>query len=254
MHRGGHRVPAGRGPGQHLGPGPDQAGRLAVGDEARGYHAENPRLWGLQLWAPVVNLLRDPRWGRNEEGYSEDPLLTGAISTAYGSGMQGDDPDHLKAAPMLKHYLANNNEVRRDTTSSNLRPRVLNEYDEPAFKPAISADAATGVMTAYNLVNGRPATVDPTCDVVRRGPTSRCSTSPTPGRRTTSTGSQAYYATQAEADAAMIKAGLDSFTVDDTNARPDGRPRSSGAGARGCSPRRTSTRRSRQSEHPVPAG
>ena len=60
----------------------------AVGDEARGYNTHGPGLWGLNLWAPVVNLLRDPRWGRNEEGYSEDPLLTGAISTAYGKGMR----------------------------------------------------------------------------------------------------------------------------------------------------------------------
>ena len=141
----------------------------AVGDEARGYHAQNPRVWGLNLWAPVVNLLRDPRWGRNEEGYSEDPLLTAAISTAYGSGMTGGDPDHLKSAPTLKHYLAYNNEVRRDVTSSNVPPRVLNEYDRAAFKPAIAADAATGVMASYNLVNGRPATVDPDLATVVRG-------------------------------------------------------------------------------------
>jgi beta-glucosidase len=75
----------------------------AVGQEARGYNAENPTLWGLNLWAPVVNLLRDPRWGRNEEGYSEDPYLTGQISTAYGRGMQGDDPRYLQSAPTLKH-------------------------------------------------------------------------------------------------------------------------------------------------------
>lgn len=105
----------------------------AVGDEARGFHADNPTVWGLNLWAPVVNLLRDPRWGRNEEGYSEDPTLTGAISTAYGSGLEGDDPDHLKAAPTLKHYLANNNEAGRDVTSSELPPRVKHEYDEAAF-------------------------------------------------------------------------------------------------------------------------
>jgi beta-glucosidase len=129
----------------------------AVGDEARGYNAIDPDVWGLQLWAPVVNLLRDPRWGRNEEGYSEDPLLTGAISTAYGSGMEGGDPDHLKAAPVLKHYLGYNNEVHRDTTSSDLRPRVLNEYDEKAFSPAISADAATGVMASTTWsTDGRP--------------------------------------------------------------------------------------------------
>ncbi|GAB3144249.1 hypothetical protein GCM10027258_32520 [Amycolatopsis stemonae] len=54
----------------------------AVGEEARGFSARNPALWGLNLWAPVVNLLRDPRWGRNEEGYSEDPYLTGRLATA----------------------------------------------------------------------------------------------------------------------------------------------------------------------------
>ncbi len=193
----------------------------AVGDEARGFNAQNPRVWGLNLWAPVVNLLRDPRWGRNEEGYSEDPLLTGAIATAYGSGMEGDDPDHLKAAPTLKHYLAYNNEVRRDVTSSNVPPRVLNEYDREAFRPAIAADAATGVMASYNLVNGRPATVDPSLDQVVRSWTGRylmnVSDAWAPNNLT---GSEAYYATQSEADAAIIKAGLNSFTVDDTNAEP----------------------------------
>src|SRR5665811_2529560 len=83
----------------------------------QGYNSIDSGLWGLNMWAPVVNLLRDPRWGRNEEGYSEDPLLTGAISTAYGSGMTGDDPFYLKTAPTLKHYLTNNNEVNRATTS-----------------------------------------------------------------------------------------------------------------------------------------
>src|SRR5665811_1579597 len=67
----------------------------AVGDEARGFNAQNPVVWGLNLWAPVVNLLRDPRWGRNEEGYSEDPMLTGSMATAYGSGMEGNDPRYL---------------------------------------------------------------------------------------------------------------------------------------------------------------
>src|SRR5665647_3213124 len=144
-----------------------------VGDEARGYNVQNPVVWGLNLWAPVVNLLRDPRWGRNEEGYSEDPTLTGAISTAYGSGLEGNDPRYLKTAPTLKHYLAYNNEVQRDVTSSNVPARVLNEYDRQAFKPAISANAATGVMASYNLVNGRPATVSPDLNDVVRSWTSK---------------------------------------------------------------------------------
>ncbi|SEG64566.1 beta-glucosidase [Thermomonospora echinospora] len=189
-----------------------------VGTEARGYHAVDPDVWGLQLWAPVVNLLRDPRWGRNEEGYSEDTLLTGALSTAYGQGIQGDDPDHLRAAPVLKHYLANNNEIRRDTTSANLPPRVKHEYDEQAFKAAIGADAATGVMSAYNLVNGRPMTAHPDHDDVVRTWTDRTLFNVTDaGGPNNLTGSQGYYATQAEASAAILKAGLDSFTVDDTN-------------------------------------
>ncbi|WP_433383851.1 glycoside hydrolase family 3 C-terminal domain-containing protein [Actinoplanes sp. CA-142083] len=193
----------------------------AVGDEARGFNAKNPRVFGLNLWAPVVNLLRDPRWGRNEEGYSEDPLLTGAISTAYGDGLQGGDPNHLKAAPTLKHYLAYNNEAGRDVTSSNVPNRVLNEYDRAAFKPALSANAATGVMASYNLVNGRPATVDPDLAGLERSwskyPLFNVSDAYAPYNLT---GSQKYYATQAEANAAVIKAGLNAFTVDDANGVP----------------------------------
>ncbi|ASU81031.1 beta-glucosidase [Actinopolyspora erythraea] len=190
----------------------------AVGTEARGYNSEAPHIWGLQLWAPTVNLLRDPRWGRNEEGYSEDPHLTGVISTAYGRGIQGDDPDRIRAAPVLKHYLANNNEIHRHTTSATLPPRVKHEYYEAAFEPALSAGAATGLMSAYNLVNGRPMTVHPDFDEVVR------SWAPHPlfnvtdaGGPNNLTGSQHYYATQPEADAAILKAGLDSFTVDDTD-------------------------------------
>ncbi|MEU7972683.1 glycoside hydrolase family 3 C-terminal domain-containing protein [Micromonospora sp. NPDC049089] len=193
----------------------------AVGDEARGYHAQNPRVWGLNLWAPVVNLLRDPRWGRNEEGYSEDPLLTAKISTAYGSGMTGGDPNHLKSAPTLKHYLAYNNEVRRDVTSSNVPPRVLNEYDRAAFKPAIAAGAATGVMASYNLVNGRPATVDPDPMTLFRDWTDRPLMNVTDAWAPNNlVNTQKYYATQAEGNAAIIKAGLSSFITDDTNAQP----------------------------------
>ncbi|WP_214107741.1 glycoside hydrolase family 3 protein [Acrocarpospora catenulata] len=188
----------------------------AVGTEARGYHAEDPRVWGLQLWAPVVNLLRDPRWGRNEEGYSEDPLLTGAISTAYAKGMTGDDPDHLRTAPVLKHYLANNNEVNRTTTNSSLPPRVLKEYEEPAFRTAIAADAATGVMTSYNVVNGRPATVTDLSEV--RSWTSRDLFSVTDAHAPNNlVDSQQYYPDLASADAAVLRAKVDSFTTDDTN-------------------------------------
>ncbi|MGW0612356.1 glycoside hydrolase family 3 C-terminal domain-containing protein [Streptomyces sp. NPDC002788] len=191
----------------------------AVGDEARGFQQERPPGWGLNLWAPVVNPLRDPRWGRNEEGYSEDPYLTSAMATAYGTGLTGGDPDHLKTAPTLKHFLGNNNEVDRTTTSSDLRPRVLKEYEEPAFRPSIEADAATGVMSSYNLVNGRPATVNPALDDVRAW-TSHDLLNVTDAyapNNLIGSGSQKYYDTLTEGNAATLKAGIDSFTTDDSN-------------------------------------
>ncbi|TLS42943.1 carbohydrate-binding protein [Streptomyces montanus] len=195
----------------------------AVGDETRGFQQERPAGWGLNLWAPVVNPLRDPRWGRNEEGYSEDPYLTGVMATAYGTGLTGGDPDHLKTAPTLKHYLANNNEADRTSTSSDLRPRVLKEYEEQAFKPAIEADAATGVMSSYNLVNGRPATVNPALNDEVRTWSDHDLLNVTDAyapNNLVSTGSQKYFGTLAEGNAAALKAGIDSFTTDDANSAP----------------------------------
>ncbi|GAA3465648.1 glycoside hydrolase family 3 protein [Nonomuraea roseola] len=193
----------------------------ATGDEVRGYAAENPELWGTQVWAPVVNLLRDPRWGRNEEGYSEDPLLTGAISTAYGKGLSGDDPVYLKTAPVLKHYLANNNEYQRSLTSSNLPPRVKHEYDEAAFKPAISADAATGVMGSYNLVNGRPNTVNPDQDEVVRTWTDKVLYNVSDAWAPQALYQvENYHPDEPTSYAATLKAGQDSFTVDGMDTAP----------------------------------
>jgi beta-glucosidase len=199
----------------------------AVGTEARGYHSTNDewQLWGLNVWAPVVNLLRDPRWGRNEEGYSEDATLTGAISTAYGRGLTGNTPGHLLTAPTLKHYLANNNEVSRATFDVQLRERVLNEYDRQAFRPAISADAATGVMSSYNPVNGRPNAVNPDLGTLVRSWTNKDLLNVTDaglpdslaGSGTDPNWNTHYYPNFTEGDAAIIKSGTDSFTVDNGN-------------------------------------
>lgn len=192
-----------------------------TGTEARGLNAQNPVVWGLNLWAPVVNLLRDPRWGRNEEGYSEDPFLTGAISVAYASGIAGDHARYLRAAPTLKHFLAYNNEIGRDVTSSSISPRVLWEYDQKAFQPALAAGVATGVMASYNLVNGRPNHVSPWLDeLVRRWSPHEVMNVTDAWGPTNLTGSEHYFDTQAEADAAAIHAGLDSFTVNDTDGGP----------------------------------
>ncbi|SEC92689.1 beta-glucosidase [Amycolatopsis tolypomycina] len=190
----------------------------AVGQEARGFNARNPTLWGLNLWAPVVNLLRDPRWGRNEEGYSEDPYLTGELAIAYGHGMQGDDPRYLQAAPTLKHYLAYNNEVNRDTTSSSVPPKILHDYDEQAFRVPLQAGAANAVMPSYNLVNGRPNHVSPDLDdKLRKWAPQDIAVVSDAGAPSNLVNSEKYYPTKAEGNAAALKAGLDSFTDNDTD-------------------------------------
>ncbi|HXM57062.1 MAG TPA: glycoside hydrolase family 3 C-terminal domain-containing protein [Candidatus Dormibacteraeota bacterium] len=186
-----------------------------VGDEVRGRHQAEPGVSGLNVWAPVVNLLRDPRWGRNEEGYAEDPLLTGALSTAYAAGLRGDHPRYLKTAPTLKHFLAYNVEDERDTISMSVRPRVLWEYELPAFRAAIAAGAATGLMPSYNLVNGRPAHLSPLIDAVRTWTADALLVVTDAWAPSNIARSQRYYPTHAEAHAAALRAGIDSFTDQD---------------------------------------
>jgi beta-glucosidase len=193
----------------------------AVGDEVRVFHQKDPAGVGLNVWAPVVNPLRDPRWGRNEEGYAEDPWLTGVIATAYGHGLTGDHPYLLKTAPTLKHFLAYNNETDRCTTSSNLPPRVLHDYELPAFRAPLEAGAAVAVMPSYNLVNGRPAHLSPLInDALRAWTTDDLLVVSDAYAPANLFGLQAYYPDGPTAYAAALKAGVDSFTQDDTNAGP----------------------------------
>lgn len=184
----------------------------AVGNEVRAKRAEDDRV-GLNVWAPTVNLLRHPLWGRGEEGYSEDPALTSAIAVAYTRGLRGDDPRYWRTAPVLKHWLAHNNETDRDTASSSVRPRVLHEYDLRAFRDAVRAGAVAGVMPAYNLVNGRPNHVSPLlAQQLRRWtdqPLVVCSDAGAPSNLVDS---EHYFDTHEEATAAALKAGVDSFT------------------------------------------
>ncbi|MEV6125837.1 glycoside hydrolase family 3 C-terminal domain-containing protein [Streptomyces violaceusniger] len=190
----------------------------AVGREARAMRARDPRV-GLNVWSPTVNLLRDPRWGRNEEGYAEDPCLTSALATAYTRGLRGDHPERWRTAPVLKHWLAHNNETDRDTTSSSVRPRVLHEYDLAAFRGAVRAGAVAGVMPAYNLVNGRPNHVSPYLREQLRTWTDRelvvCSDAGAPSNLVDS---EHYFDTHEEAIAAALLAGVDSFTDHDQDA------------------------------------
>ncbi|QSB16398.1 glycoside hydrolase family 3 C-terminal domain-containing protein [Natronosporangium hydrolyticum] len=185
----------------------------AVADEVRGFHHKDPSRGSLNVWAPVVNPLRDPRWGRNEEGYSEDPWLTAIMGTAYASGLRGGHPEYLKTAPTLKHFLGYNNETDRDTTSSNLPPRVLREYELPAYQRPIATGAAVAVMAAYNLVNGRPAHLTPLINQELRRwseqPLVVVSDAEAPSNLVDP---QHYVDDHPAAHAAALRAGLDSFT------------------------------------------
>jgi beta-glucosidase len=193
----------------------------AVGDETRAFHHKDPAGAGLNVWAPVVNPLRDPRWGRNEEGYAEDPWLVGVFATAYARGLRGGHDAYLKTAPTLKHFLAYNNETDRHASSSNVRPRVLHEYELPAFRAPLVAGAAVAVMPSYNLVNGRPAHLSPLINDVLRGLADTdllvVSDAGAPGFLVSP---QGYHPDHASAYAAAVRAGLDSFTMDDADPGP----------------------------------
>ncbi|MEW2571139.1 glycoside hydrolase family 3 C-terminal domain-containing protein [Streptomyces sp. NPDC047070] len=184
----------------------------AVSTETRAMRSRDDRV-GLNVWAPTVNLLRHPLWGRNEEGYSEDPRLTSAIATAYTRGLRGDHPAYWRTAPVLKHWLAHNNETDRATASSSVRPRVLHEYDLRAFRDTVEAGAVAGVMPAYNLVNGRPNHVSPYLAEQLRAWTDQdllvCSDAGAPSNLVDS---EHYFDTHEQATAAALLAGVDSFT------------------------------------------
>ncbi|MFE6756856.1 glycoside hydrolase family 3 C-terminal domain-containing protein [Streptomyces sp. NPDC057684] len=184
----------------------------AVSAEVRAMRERDDRI-GLNVWAPTVNLLRHPLWGRNEEGYSEDPHLTAAIATAYTRGLRGTHPTYWRTAPVLKHWLAHNNETLRDTSNSSVRPRVLHEYDLKAFRAPVEAGAVAGVMPAYNLVNGRPNHVSPYLREQLRTWTGQellvCSDAGAPSNLVDS---EHYFDTHEEATAAALVAGVDSFT------------------------------------------
>ncbi|MDX8055089.1 glycoside hydrolase family 3 C-terminal domain-containing protein [Lentzea sp. BCCO 10_0798] len=189
----------------------------ATGTEVRGFHEKDPVAHGLNVWAPVVNPLRDPRWGRNEEGYSENPLLTSVMAIAYASGLRGDAPRYLKTAPTLKHFLGYNHETDRYSTSSSLRDRVLHEYELPCLLGPIAAGAAVAVMPSYNLVNGRPAHLTPYLDELRGWATGEIAEMSDAWAPSNVAGLQCYHDNQVDGRAAMLPAGIDSFTDHDAD-------------------------------------
>jgi len=127
----------------------------AISDEARAYN--NLGQLDLTFWSPNINMLRDPRWGRNDEAYSEDPYLMSRIAVAFVRGMQGDDPKYFKTIVAPKHFVANNSEYNRHDGTSNVGERWLREYYFPAYKASFVEGGAYSTMCAYNRVNEVPA-------------------------------------------------------------------------------------------------
>ena len=148
----------------------------AISDEARGLLDKS--LWGtgqnnlgpskdnygmLTYWAPTVNLDRDPRWGRTDEAFGEDPYFTGQMAGAFVNGYQGQNPDgspqskYLKVASTAKHYALNNVEQDRTGISSDVSDDDLYDYYTAQFKSLIEKSHVAGLMTSYNAINGTPS-------------------------------------------------------------------------------------------------
>lgn len=186
----------------------------AVGEEARALYTRNGG-GGLCRWAPTIDMERDPRWGRTEESYGEDPYLTGEMAGAYIRGMRGEDPFYIRCGATLKHFYANNVEKDRIKISSSVDRRNKNEYYLKPFKKAIMEGGAEAVMTSYNEINGIPAIVNDEVRHVLKG------TYGLPGHVVCDGGdfSQTvndhhFYQTHGETLANGLKAGVDCFTDD----------------------------------------
>jgi len=137
---------------------------IAIGSEGRIHHVQSVRAGhsnifeGLDFWAPNINIFRDPRWGRGQETYGEDPYLTGRMAVAFVTGMQGDDPRYYRVISTPKHFAVHSGpESTRHTADV-----PVSKHDEldtylPAFRAAVTEGKADSVMCAYNNVNGQPA-------------------------------------------------------------------------------------------------
>jgi beta-glucosidase len=135
----------------------------AISDEARAVYnaaiAKNHyvKYGGLTFWTPNINIFRDPRWGRGQETYGEDPTLTSRLGVAFVKGLQGNDPRYLKVAACAKHYAVHSGpEKLRHEFNAEASPQDLRETYLPAFKALVKDANVEAVMCAYNSTNGEP--------------------------------------------------------------------------------------------------
>jgi beta-glucosidase len=136
----------------------------AIADEARAKHhealrrtGESGHYQGLTFWSPNINIFRDPRWGRGQETWGEDPVLTGVLGAAFVRGLQGDDPRHLKTAACAKHFAVHSGpEAERHTFDAAVTTHDLWDTYLPAFEKLVRKAGVESVMGAYNRVRGEP--------------------------------------------------------------------------------------------------
>ncbi|HEX5184248.1 MAG TPA: glycoside hydrolase family 3 C-terminal domain-containing protein [Allosphingosinicella sp.] len=165
----------------------------------------------LMLWGPQADLARDPRWGRSEEVYGEDPYFNGTMATAFARGLEGDDPKYWQAAPLLKHFLANSNENGRSNSSSDFDERLFHEYYSVPFRMAFQDAGARGVMASYNAWNGVPMAINPVLRKVVIGKWGVDVVSSDGGAVTNLVKYYHRFPTQKEAVVATLKAGINQY-------------------------------------------
>jgi beta-glucosidase len=133
-------------------------GRAKFNDYANQHNGDSKWWYGLTFWTPNINIFRDPRWGRGQETYGEDPYLTGEIGVEFVKGIQGDDPRHLLAMACAKHYAVHSGpEADRHRFDAVVSERDLFETYLPQFERVVREGKVAGVMGSYNAVNGVPA-------------------------------------------------------------------------------------------------
>jgi len=165
----------------------------------------------LMLWGPQSDLARDPRWGRGEEVYGEDPFFNGTMAVAFSKGLIGDDPKYWQAAPLLKHFLANSNENNRSSSSSNFDDRLFWEYYSVPFRMAFQQGGARALMASYNAWNGTPMTINPVLQQVVNGQWDADVISSDGGAVTNLVKWHKVFPNQEQAVAASLKAGINQY-------------------------------------------
>lgn len=131
------------------------------GFNAIGRDKDHGRYQGLTIWSPNINIFRDPRWGRGQETYGEDPYLTGTLATAFVEGLQGPDPLHPRTIASVKHFVVHSGpEAGRHGFDTDVSPYDLEATYTPAFRQVITEGGAQSVMCAYNGLHGTPVCAD----------------------------------------------------------------------------------------------